>query len=119
MYTLCSCRQMQQVLDDPDTDVGPGEEHLAALTAHDRVSWAVAREQYFSKGVNRENMAVIEQAAYIIFYDDSIPDVSNKVGIDWALVGSESTLSEHYISSSGSDRSLQGPLSWVRPQPLV
>ena len=97
MYTLCSCRQMQQVFDDPDTDVGPGEEHLAALTAHDRVSWAVAREQYFSKGVNRESMAVIEQAACIIFYDDSIPDVSNKVRFDfseWALVGSERASSE-------------------------
>lgn len=88
---------MQQVFDDPDTDVGPGEEHLAALTAHDRVSWAVAREQYFSKGVNRESMAVIEQAACIIFCDDSIPDVSNKVRFDfseWALVGSKRTSSE-------------------------
>ena len=51
---------MQQILDDT-SEVELGEEHLPALTAHDRKSWAIAREQYFSEGINRENMDAIEK----------------------------------------------------------
>lgn len=41
--------------------MGPGEEHLAALTAHDRKSWAETREMYFSSGVNKKSMETIEK----------------------------------------------------------
>ncbi len=55
---------MEQILNDT-SEVGPGEEHLAALTAHDRKSWAIAREQYFSKGINRDNMEAIEKVGTV------------------------------------------------------
>jgi len=70
--------QMEQILDHDTGTVGPGEEHLAALTAHDRTSWAVTREQFFSKGVNRQSMEMIEKAAYVLFFDDSSPNLLNK-----------------------------------------
>ena len=52
--------QFQQVLDDT-SPVGPGEEHLAALTAHDRKSWAETREMHFSEGVNKHSMQTIDK----------------------------------------------------------
>lgn len=41
--------------------MSPGEEHLAALTAHDRKSWAEARERYFSNGINKESLEIIDK----------------------------------------------------------
>ena len=51
-----------QILDDTEgPPVGPGEEHLAALTAHDRKSWAEAREMYFARGVNKKSLETIDK----------------------------------------------------------
>ena len=58
-------RQMQQILED-NSEVGPGEEHLAALTATDRSSWAKTREQFFLKGVNGESMQAIEKVLCVL-----------------------------------------------------
>ena len=52
---------MQQILDDSDTELRPGEEHLAALTAADRKTWAQMREQYLMSGVNRASMGILEK----------------------------------------------------------
>ena len=95
--SVLSYRQMEQILDDDTGTVGPGEEHLAALTAHDRTSWAVAREQFFSKGVNRQSMEMIEKAAYVLFFEDSSPNLLNKVSelSQWALIGSSSTITDN------------------------
>lgn len=43
--------------------MGPGEEHLAALTACDRKSWAEMREEYFSKGVNKKSVETIDKVS--------------------------------------------------------
>ena len=51
----------QQLLDDADTDVKPGEEHLAALTTTDRKTWAETREEFFVKGINGASMETIEK----------------------------------------------------------
>lgn len=48
----------------------PGEEKLAALTAWERVHWAKARREFFSKGVNRASLDSIEKAAYVLVLDD-------------------------------------------------
>ena len=57
---LVVVRMMQQILDD---DVRPeeGEERLAALTAGDRIPWAKARQEYFSKGLNKASLDAIEK----------------------------------------------------------
>ena len=55
--------QMQYVLDYEDGMVGPGEEHLAALTTLNRTEWAKARQTYFMDGVNRVSMEIIEKVS--------------------------------------------------------
>ena len=54
-------RTMEQILEDSDAELRPGEEHLAALTAADRKSWAEMREKYFMTGVNRTSMEILEK----------------------------------------------------------
>ena len=48
-------------MEDSDAELRPGEEHLAALTAADRKSWAEMREKYFMTGVNRTSMEILEK----------------------------------------------------------
>ncbi|XP_032784458.2 carnitine O-palmitoyltransferase 1, liver isoform isoform X2 [Daphnia magna] len=60
---------IQKVIDD-DSAVQPGEEKLAALTAGDRVPWAKCRQEYFSKGINKVSLAVIEGAAFVVALDE-------------------------------------------------
>ena len=52
---------MQQILDDSDVELRPGEGRLAALTAADRKTWAEMREQYFTSGVNGVSMEILEK----------------------------------------------------------
>lgn len=62
--------QFQKILDDVTSVPEKGEKKLAALTASDRASWAKARSQYFSKGVNRTSLDAIEKAAFVLILDD-------------------------------------------------
>ena len=55
---------MQEILNDLNTEVGPGEMHLAALTGADRKFWAETREEFFMKGVNRTSMDIIEKVSW-------------------------------------------------------
>ncbi|KAF2879155.1 hypothetical protein ILUMI_27007 [Ignelater luminosus] len=61
--------QIQQILDDKSEPL-PGEEKLAALTAINRVDWAKARQNFFSKGINKLSLDIIEKAAFIVALDD-------------------------------------------------
>nr|XP_022293319.1 carnitine O-palmitoyltransferase 1, liver isoform-like isoform X1 [Crassostrea virginica]XP_022293320.1 carnitine O-palmitoyltransferase 1, liver isoform-like isoform X1 [Crassostrea virginica] len=62
-------KTIQQILDD-DSEPAPGEEHLAALTAGDRVPWYNAREEYFKKGKNKASLDAVEKAAFFVSLDD-------------------------------------------------
>lgn len=62
-------KQIQGILDDPSL-CDEGEEHLAALTATDRVTWAQARRDFFAKGLNKASLDVIEKAAFILILDE-------------------------------------------------
>ncbi|KAK3098023.1 hypothetical protein FSP39_015419 [Pinctada imbricata] len=62
-------KMLQQILDDESAPV-VGEEHLAALTAGDRVPWAKAREEFFMKGQNKASLQAIEKAAFFLALDD-------------------------------------------------
>lgn len=66
-------RMLQQILDDPSPPL-PGEEHLAALTAADRVPWAKARQEYFMKGINKVSLDAIEKAAFVVVLDEEPQD---------------------------------------------
>ncbi|KAG9434842.1 carnitine O-palmitoyltransferase 1, liver isoform isoform X1 [Apis mellifera carnica] len=61
--------QMQQILNDKSIP-SDGEEKLAALTASERTAWAIAREEFFSKGMNKASLDLIEKAAFIVVLDD-------------------------------------------------
>ncbi|KAL4617954.1 carnitine O-palmitoyltransferase 1, liver isoform-like [Arapaima gigas] len=61
--------QFQRILSD-SSEPQSGEERLAALTAGDRVTWARARIEYFSKGVNKTSLDAIETAAFFLTLDD-------------------------------------------------
>jgi len=52
---------LQKIIDDKSTEPAPGERHLAALTAGDRVTWAKARKSFFSSGINRSSLDTIEK----------------------------------------------------------
>uniref|UniRef100_A0A8C5MVR1 Carnitine O-palmitoyltransferase 1, muscle isoform n=1 Tax=Leptobrachium leishanense TaxID=445787 RepID=A0A8C5MVR1_9ANUR len=60
--------QIQRILDDPSPPQ-PGEEKLAALTAGDRVSWAKARVNFFSHGVNRVSLSCVERGIFFVTLD--------------------------------------------------
>ena len=61
--------QFQKIIDDQSAPE-KGEEKLAALTASDRKSWAKARQEFFSKGVNRASLDLIEKSAFCLVLDD-------------------------------------------------
>ncbi len=56
---------MLQKIVDAEPDPSPGEEHLAALTAADRIPWAKARKAYFSKGINKNSLDAIEKVIHV------------------------------------------------------
>ncbi|XP_053398248.1 carnitine O-palmitoyltransferase 1, liver isoform-like [Mercenaria mercenaria] len=66
-------RSFQKILDDESPPVG-GEEHIPALTGADRVPWAKARTEFFSKGKNKASLDAIEKAAFFITFDDEPQD---------------------------------------------
>ncbi|CAG7820934.1 unnamed protein product, partial [Allacma fusca] len=61
--------QFIRVLQDKSKPA-PGEEKLAALTAWDRTSWAKARTAFFSKGMNKTSLDLIEGSAFVVSLDD-------------------------------------------------
>ena len=62
-------KQIQGILDDP-CEPDDGERHLGAMTASERTKWAKTRSTYFSKGLNKASLDVIEKAAFVIVLDD-------------------------------------------------
>ncbi|XP_012687850.2 carnitine O-palmitoyltransferase 1, liver isoform isoform X1 [Clupea harengus] len=63
-------QQMERILADK-SDPHPGEHTLAALTAGERVPWANARTEYFSRGKNKQSLDAIEKAAFVVTLDDT------------------------------------------------
>lgn len=64
---------LQRIIDD-DSAPAEGEEYLASLTAIERVPWAKARKQYFTKGKNKASLDAIEKAAFVVALDDEEQD---------------------------------------------
>ncbi|XP_051975584.1 carnitine O-palmitoyltransferase 1, liver isoform isoform X1 [Xyrauchen texanus] len=63
-------QQIERILAD-QSEPQPGEELLAALTAGDRVPWAKARSEFFSKGKNKQSLDAVEKAAFFVALDDT------------------------------------------------
>lgn len=62
-------KQIEKILNDKSPPQ-PGEEHLGALTAIERAVWAESRQKYFSKGINKASLALIEKAAFFVALDE-------------------------------------------------
>lgn len=58
-----------KILENSDEPIG-GEEFLPILTATDRTTWADIRIKYFSSGINKESLDIIEQAAFFVVLED-------------------------------------------------
>ncbi|XP_060771056.1 carnitine O-palmitoyltransferase 1, liver isoform isoform X2 [Neoarius graeffei] len=63
-------QQMERILADTSKPQA-GEETLAALTAGDRVPWAKARTEFFSRGKNKQSLDTVEKAAFFVTLDDT------------------------------------------------
>lgn len=74
--------QIEKILKDENAPL-EGEEHLAALTASDRATWAKARAEFFHKGINKRSLDAIEKSAFFVALDDDDyefdPDDSTKL----------------------------------------
>ncbi|XP_050391317.1 carnitine O-palmitoyltransferase 1, liver isoform isoform X1 [Patella vulgata] len=70
----CEIEYMLQKIVDDDSEPAEGEKELAALTAGERVAWAKARTEYFSKGKNRASLDAIEKAAFCVSLDEDSQD---------------------------------------------
>jgi carnitine O-palmitoyltransferase 1, liver isoform len=68
-----------------------GEKHLPALTAVGRIEWAENREKYFSEGVNKRSLNVIESAVFVVTLQDNTVQ-------DWSSMGRD------LIHGNGSNR---------------
>ncbi|KAL7690727.1 putative acyltransferase ChoActase/COT/CPT, choline/carnitine acyltransferase [Plasmopara halstedii] len=67
------------------------EEHLAALTAVGRIEWAKNREQFFSGGVNKRSLEMIESAIFVVVLQDDVAK-------DWTSMG------KNLIHGNGGNR---------------
>ncbi|BFZ25151.1 hypothetical protein BsWGS_28191 [Bradybaena similaris] len=65
----CEIEIMLQKIVDDESVPADGEEHLAALTAGERVPWAKARKEFFTKGKNKASLDAIEKAAFCVTLD--------------------------------------------------
>ncbi|XP_062402574.1 carnitine O-palmitoyltransferase 1, liver isoform isoform X1 [Sardina pilchardus] len=63
-------QQMERILADK-SEPQFGEQGLAALTAGERVPWANARTEHFSRGKNKQSLDAIEKAAFCVTLDDT------------------------------------------------
>lgn len=44
-----------------------------AMTPEERTTWATAREEHWSEGLNRASLDVVESAMFVVTLDDSSP----------------------------------------------
>ncbi|OQS06413.1 choline/Carnitine O-acyltransferase [Thraustotheca clavata] len=71
-------RQLQSIVAATTGNVP--EAHLSALTAADRTAWANHRDTFFSDGINKKSLSVIESAIMVLYLDDSCPNEMAELG---------------------------------------
>ncbi|CAL1535502.1 unnamed protein product [Lymnaea stagnalis] len=88
-------RQLEWIQADADTkysEIPEAERLIPVLTSIDRTTWARTRSQYFSLGVNKESLDVVESAImYLVLDTIQYPDLSSRaahllhgdVGLFW------------------------------------
>lgn len=61
--------QFEHILNSKETSSRP-EKHLASLTAWDRTKWAQTRDRFFSSGLNKKTLEIVESAAFFVALDE-------------------------------------------------
>lgn len=61
--------QIDQILNE-NANATVGEKNLASLTSWNRTKWAEARRKYFSGGINKTSLDIIEGAAFFLALDN-------------------------------------------------
>ncbi|KAF1326975.1 Choline/carnitine o-acyltransferase, partial [Globisporangium splendens] len=86
-------RQLKWIKEQSETlgPVGAAEGNLAALTAAGRIEWAENREKFFSEGINKRSLELIESAVFVVVLQDNLPS-------DWTAMGKD------MIHGSGGNR---------------
>ena len=58
---------MKWIIQDADKETPiAAEAYIPALTAENRTTWANAREEFFSFGVNKISLRIIEKAMFVL-----------------------------------------------------
>eukprot|EP00124_Ichthyophonus_hoferi_P000107 Ihof_evm27s3 gene=Ihof_evmTU27s3 len=67
--------QLERIMLEAESkDPSETESRLAALTALDRDKWAESREVFFSHGVNRQSLELIETGMFVLVMDSAKPE---------------------------------------------
>jgi len=98
---------IQKILDDTTSEPSPGERHLAALTAADRVTWAKTRKSFFSTGVNRSSLDTVERVsssplpnAHLLTKISSLFPLIIRCYFLWLFSGNTEQNRNHYLISN-------------------
>lgn len=77
-------RQMEWIKNMSETlgPVSEAEQNLAALTAAGRIEWAENREKFFSEGINKRSLELIESSVFVVVLQDNLPE-------DWTAMGKD------------------------------
>eukprot|EP00164_Ancoracysta_twista_P002189 GFYU01002889.1.p1 GENE.GFYU01002889.1~~GFYU01002889.1.p1 ORF type:complete len:783 (-),score=246.37 GFYU01002889.1:209-2557(-) len=69
-------QQFEAILADTARTPAPdtAEARIPALTAWERTRWAEAREEFFSSGINKTSLDIIESSVLMLTLDDSSPE---------------------------------------------
>lgn len=98
---LLQPREMERLIEKIIADDSPAtesEQHLGALTAAERKTWAVARKTHFTKGINRISLNAIENAIFVLVLEDQ--DFEFDINDDSKL----SRIGEILLHGKGYDR---------------
>jgi len=76
--------QLKWIMNDAEKErPTEAESSLAALTTENRTTWANAREEFFSSGLNKQSLNMIENAIFVVCFEDENPDLT----LDWTTMG--------------------------------
>ncbi len=71
---------MGRVRSQSNIDLIEAEKNVAVLTSMNRTEWATVREEYFSTGVNKASLSLIESSMFVVVLDDECPTTWTQCG---------------------------------------
>lgn len=113
-------RQLRWIMIDADKNKPTvAEASIAAMTAENRTTWADAREEFFSLGLNHQSLRKIETALFVLSLDDENPGMYARF---FVTLSPSSQLNSPLVlcfNRPRVDRHGKVSLPWKRHQPVV